>query len=116
MKFHRPNLHLFRKLGETGLLVSSLGFGASALGGVFHDITEDECIRVVRGNLSLSPLAICWQYVKKCVYWPAALVAGVNIIDTAPWYGNGKSEEMLGKALSGIPRQVCSGPPCHRTS
>ena len=30
----------------------------------------------------------------------------MNVIDTAPWYGNGKSEEMLGKALQGIPRQV----------
>ena len=35
-----------------------------------------------------------------------ALQSGVNVIDTAPWYGNGKSEEMLGKALEGIPRQV----------
>jgi hypothetical protein len=56
-----PREHdFFRKLGETGLLVSVLGLGASALGGVFHEIAEDECIRVVRGNF-LHPLLAIWQ-------------------------------------------------------
>eukprot|EP00960_Hanusia_phi_P047777 758580-Hanusia_phi.AAC.1 len=77
---------LRRDLGGTGLKVSALGFGGSALGGVFHAVTEEECTKVVRETLR----------------------AGVNIIDTAPWYGQGKSEEMLGKALKGIPRQVRS--------
>lgn len=64
--------------------MSILGFGASALGGVFHDVTEEECISVVH----------------------AALKAGINVIDTAPWYGQGRSEEMLGKALKGVPREA----------
>lgn len=31
---------------------------------------------------------------------------GINLLDTAPWYGHGKSETVLGKALEGIPRQA----------
>jgi aryl-alcohol dehydrogenase-like predicted oxidoreductase len=73
-----------RKLGSTGREVSVLGFGASALGGVFHDVTDEECIAVVH----------------------TALKSGINVIDTAPWYGQGRSEEMLGKALRGIPRNA----------
>lgn len=76
-----------RKLGSTGLYVSALGFGASALGGVFHAVTDNECIAVVH----------------------TALKSGINVIDTAPWYGQGQSETMLGKALRGVPRQVGSG-------
>jgi len=28
-----------------------------------------------------------------------ALIQGVNYIDTAPWYGQGRSEELLGKVM-----------------
>ena len=35
----------------------------------------------------------------------AALKSGVNFLDTAPWYGQGKAEVMLGKAIEGIPRK-----------
>jgi aryl-alcohol dehydrogenase-like predicted oxidoreductase len=28
------------------------------------------------------------------------------VIDTAPWYGHGKSETVLGKALEGVPRSA----------
>ena len=35
-----------------------------------------------------------------------ALKAGVNYIDTAPWYGNGSSEETLGRALKSVPRDA----------
>ena len=30
--------------------------------------------------------------------------AGINYIDTAPWYGQGRSEEVLGAALADVPR------------
>ena len=30
----------------------------------------------------------------------------INLIDTAPWYGHGKSETVLGKALAGVPRRA----------
>merc|ERR1711936_227428 len=35
-----------------------------------------------------------------------ALKAGLNYIDTAPFYGQGKSEEVLGKALRRVPRHT----------
>ena len=35
-----------------------------------------------------------------------ALLQGINYIDTAPWYGHGRSEEVLGQALKSIPRQA----------
>lgn len=35
-----------------------------------------------------------------------ALRKGINYIDTAPWYGQGKSEELLGKALKDVPRSA----------
>lgn len=71
-----------RPLGRTGFQVSTLSFGASSLGGVFHDVDEKEAIRAVH----------------------AALDLGINYIDVAPAYGGTRSETVLGKALCGIPR------------
>lgn len=72
----------YRKLGNTGLEVSVLAYGGSSLGSVFKEIDEAEGIRSVH----------------------AALDHGINLIDTAPFYGLTKAEEVLGKALRGIPR------------
>lgn len=72
----------YQVLGKTGLNVSRLSFGASALGSVFRDIDEDEGIRAVH----------------------AALDAGINYIDVAPAYGGTVAETVLGKALRDIPR------------
>lgn len=72
----------YRKLGHTGLEVSVLGFGGSSLGSVFKDICESEGIR--------------------CVH--VAIDHGINLIDTAPYYGLTKAETVLGKALREIPR------------
>lgn len=69
-------------LGRTGLSVSALSFGASALGGVFRPVEESEAVRTVH----------------------AALEAGINYFDVAPAYGGGRSETVLGKALKGIDR------------
>lgn len=35
-----------------------------------------------------------------------ALKAGINYIDTAPYYGQGRSEEVLGMALKDVPRSA----------
>ena len=35
-----------------------------------------------------------------------ALRSGVNYVDTAPFYGEGKSEEVLGQALRRVPRHT----------
>lgn len=69
--------------GTTNLEVSILSFGASSLGSVFHDTDHAESIQVVRH----------------------AVKSGINL-DTAPWYGHGKSETVLGEALKGIPREA----------
>ena len=34
----------YREIGGTGMKVSQLSFGASSLGGVFHDIDENRAI------------------------------------------------------------------------
>src|SRR5258708_17535330 len=71
-----------RLLGETGLQLPILGFGASPLGQEFRSVSLDEALGSVR----------------------AALDCGVNLIDTAPFYGGGMSEVLLGIALRGVPR------------
>ncbi|MFC4808658.1 aldo/keto reductase [Paenibacillus sp. GCM10023250] len=72
----------YRKLGNTGLDVSVLGFGASSLGSVFRDTNESEAIRTVH----------------------EAIDAGINLIDVSPYYGLTKAETVLGKAIAEIPR------------
>ena len=72
----------YRELGRTGLKVSQLSFGASSLGGVFHNIDEGRAIEAVF----------------------TALDGGMNLIDVSPYYGHYKAETVLGKALRQIPR------------
>ncbi|XP_067006585.1 uncharacterized protein [Anabrus simplex] len=74
----------YNSLGKTGLQVSHLAFGGGALGNHYGSYSEEEAIAAVR----------------------QAIKQGVNYIDTAPWYGQGRSEEVLGKALQGVPRQA----------
>lgn len=71
-----------RELATTGLRTSIVGFGASPLGGVFGEVTQVDADWMVR----------------------AAIDSGVNLFDVSPYYGITKAETVLGKALSGIPR------------
>ncbi len=73
---------IYNEIGKTGMRVSNLGFGASSLGGVFHNIKESEGIQAVF----------------------TAVENGINFIDVSPYYGHLKAEIVLGKALKGIPR------------
>lgn len=73
---------VYNELGKTGMLLSNLGFGASSLGGVFHDIREAEGIKAVH----------------------VAVDNGINFIDVSPYYGHYKAETVLGKALKEIER------------
>ena len=73
---------IYNELGKTGMKVSNLGFGASSLGGVFHDIREAEGIKAVH----------------------TAVDNGINFIDVSPYYGHYKAETVLGKALKEIER------------
>lgn len=72
----------YRELGKTGMKISSLSFGASSLGGVFHALKEQEGIKAVH----------------------TAVDNGINFIDVSPYYGYYKAETVLGKALKEIDR------------
>lgn len=72
----------YRELGQTGLKLSNLSFGASSLGSVFHETKEEENIKAVE----------------------TALEGGINFIDVSPYYGHYKAETVLGKALKRLPR------------
>lgn len=68
----------YRTLGKTNYQVSEIGFGAWAIGGDAWGKQDDkESIRALH----------------------AAIDAGVNFIDTAQGYGNGHSEELIGKVI-----------------
>jgi len=66
----------YRKMGRTGLKVSSFCLGTMTLG---RQVDEKESIQIIH----------------------AAMDAGVNFIDTADMYVNGVTEEILGKAIGG---------------
>lgn len=72
----------YRKLGNTGLDVSVLSFGASSLGSVFRQTDDRESIRTVH----------------------TAIDAGINYIDVSPYYGLTKAETVLGTAIRQLPR------------
>jgi aryl-alcohol dehydrogenase-like predicted oxidoreductase len=73
----------YRQLGNTDLRVSTITFGAWAIGGWMWGGTEKKD--------ALEAILASYDY-------------GVTSIDTAPIYGQGLSEEIVGKALSTIPR------------
>src|SRR3954447_3295467 len=73
------------QLGRTGLEISRVGFGAWAIGGsgwwhAWGSQDDDESIATIRRAAEL----------------------GINWIDTAPIYGLGHSEEVVGRALEGL--------------
>jgi len=77
-----PKSANYSVLGKTGLKVSRLSLGASALGGVYGPADEGQAVQAVH----------------------AALDCGINYFDVAPAYGGTLAETVLGKALAGIPR------------
>ena len=75
----------YRLLGGSGLKVSALSFGTATFGGGndFFKAWGETDIAEARRLLD-----ICFE-------------AGVNLFDTADGYSDGRSEEILGKALEG---------------
>lgn len=69
----------YRPLGKTGLNVSILSQGGAAIGQQYGPVSDAEAAG--------------------CVH--SAIDAGVNLIDTAAYYGRGQSEAMLGEILQG---------------
>src|SRR5713101_14840 len=74
------NYHMeFSKIGGTDLTVSRIGLGTWAIGGwMWGGSDETESIKTIH----------------------AAIARGITLIDTAPVYGFGRSEEIVGKALA----------------
>ena len=70
-----------RTLGRTGIPVGVIGLGAWQLGADWGQVDEDEAL----GTLA------------------AAVEAGVDFIDTADVYGDGRSERVIGKFLRTLP-------------
>lgn len=70
------------RVGRTDASVTCLGLGGGALGGLYDPVPEEDAAATVR----------------------RAFDAGVRYFDTAPLYGHGRSEERIGIALDGIPR------------
>ena len=68
------------RFGKTGLMVSKI-----ALGGIpIERLSTDDAVRVMRGVIDL----------------------GINFIDTA--YGYSNSEEKIGLAIKGMPREAAA--------
>jgi D-threo-aldose 1-dehydrogenase len=65
-------------LGESGVKVTRLGVGGTPLGGLYTDITEDAASATLERALEL----------------------GLNLFDTAPLYGSGKSETRMGRVFA----------------
>jgi aryl-alcohol dehydrogenase-like predicted oxidoreductase len=65
----------YRELGRTGWKVSSLSFGAWAIGGAWGQVSDDESFAALNRAVEL----------------------GVNFFDTADVYGDGRSERLLAK-------------------
>jgi len=70
-----------RKLGQSGIEVSTIGLGTNYVGGhnLYANVDEEEGVRLVQ----------------------RAIDSGVTHVDTADGYGAGRSEELVGKAIAG---------------
>ena len=74
-----------RKLGSCGLQVSAIGFGCMGLTGAYGPLAQD-----------IDPVGLVHR----------ALELGYTLFDTAPIYGGGSNEALLGRALQGRRDQV----------
>lgn len=73
------------RLGQSELYVNPIGFGANAIGGhnLYPNIDEDENRELLR----------------------TVMKSGINLIDTAYRYGDGRSEELIGEVLKEFNRE-----------
>lgn len=66
-----------RQVGQTGLMIDTLGLGCAPLGGNFAELNYGQAADLIA----------------------AAKAAGIGFFDTAPWYGFGRSERVVGDLL-----------------
>ena len=71
----------YRKLGNTGLEVSEIGFGAWGIGGDSYGTVDDD----------VSRKALRFAYDQ-----------GITLFDTSDIYGSGHSEELIGQVLKDV--------------
>jgi aryl-alcohol dehydrogenase-like predicted oxidoreductase len=74
----------YRALGRTGLSVSSVSFGAWAIGGTWGPVDDAESLAALH----------------------AAVDAGTNFVDTADVYGDGRSERLVARLRQERPRDT----------
>ena len=74
----------YRALGRTGFNVSEVSFGAWAIGGSWGDVDDATSLKTLH----------------------RAIDRGVNFIDTADVYGDGRSEQLVAKLRSERPRDT----------
>lgn len=82
-----------KPLGQSGIRVSRLGLGTWAMGG------EEPVWGVTDDRESVAAIH-------------QALDRGINLIDTAPIYGSGHAEEIVGKAIAGNRERVVIATKC----
>ena len=70
------------RLKNGGIRFTELGFGTAPLGNLYRAVSDEDAHNVLQ----------------------AAWDSGCRYFDTAPLYGNGRSERLLGTALKGVPR------------
>ena len=81
----------YRNLGQSGIQASVVAFGAWAIGGwMWGGTNENDAVKAIH----------------------AALDSGINFIDTAPIYGFGASEEILGRAIADRREQIILATKC----
>ncbi|MBK8084903.1 MAG: aldo/keto reductase [Devosia sp.] len=80
-----------REIGRSGILASAVGLGTWAIGGWMWGGTDDAAsVRAIEASID----------------------AGISLIDTAPAYGLGRSEELVGRAIAGKRDQVVIATKC----
>lgn len=81
----------YRYLGNSNLEVSAVGLGTWAYGNdTFGKVDDQQSIKAIR----------------------SAVEAGITLIDTAPAYGAGHAEEVVGQAIEGIRDKVVIATKC----
>ena len=74
----------YRPFGRTGFNVSEISFGAWAIGGSWGEVSDDDSLKALH----------------------RAIDCGVNFIDTADVYGDGRSERLIARLKAERPRDA----------